>query len=298
MFRYGIRLMNTPSCIERNNRSPKLTAGREEMAMLGSFSSAQQKKNVSGGDRDVTEFLCPVCLEIFDSPVTTHCGHTFCQSCLQACLRPQKPVCAVCRAALGHWAKATDLDALIHTSVAACKGCGAQVGLSQMRSHTAACSKYQEYIEEGVRTTAQTQPNIIGSVPNPFTFCLYCNCPPLSPALCPTPSPSPAPTVTVPPSVSSPLPNRFTFSCPYCNCQNLDQDGLVEHCTSQHARDTRHVVCPICASMPWGDPNYRSADFFQHLKIRHTFSYDTFVDYSTDEHTMIQEALQRSLMEN
>lgn len=40
----------------------------------------------------------------------------------------------------------------------------------------------------------------------------------------------------------SPVPNRYTFTCPYCNCQNLDQDGLVEHCTSQHARDTRQVV--------------------------------------------------------
>lgn len=42
----------------------------------------------------------------------------------------------------------------------------------------------------------------------------------------------------------SPVPNRYTFTCPYCNCQNLDQDGLVEHCTSQHARDARQVVRP------------------------------------------------------
>uniref|UniRef100_A0AAV2LXB2 RING-type E3 ubiquitin transferase n=1 Tax=Knipowitschia caucasica TaxID=637954 RepID=A0AAV2LXB2_KNICA len=182
---------------------------------------------------------------------------SFCQSCLQECLRPQKPVCAVCRAAVGHCTKAVEIEAQIQSSAAACKGCGTRVGLSQMRAHTATCSKFQEYIEEGVRTTAKTQPAII-----------------------------------------SPVPNRFTFTCPYCNCPNLDQDGLVEHCTSQHSRDTRQVVCPICASMPWGDPNYRSADFLQHLKIRHTFSYDTFVDYATDEHTMIQEALQRSLLDH
>lgn len=40
----------------------------------------------------------------------------------------------------------------------------------------------------------------------------------------------------------SSVPNRYTFTCPYCNCQNFDQDGLVEHCTSIHARDTRQVV--------------------------------------------------------
>uniref|UniRef100_H3DKH9 RING-type E3 ubiquitin transferase n=1 Tax=Tetraodon nigroviridis TaxID=99883 RepID=H3DKH9_TETNG len=228
----------------------------KEMAMLGGFSAAQHKKAASDGSSDVSEFVCPVCLEIFESPVTTQCGHTFCQGCLQECLRPHKPVCAVCRTGLGQWTKAAKLEALIQSSVASCKGCGTQVGLSQMRSHTASCSKYQEYIEEGVRTSAQNQPAIISSVPN-----------------------------------------RYTFTCPYCNCPNFDQDGLVEHCTSLHARDARQVVCPICASMPWGDPEYRSADF-QHLKIRHTFSYDTFVDYSADEHTMIQEALQRSLVDN
>nr|XP_057908273.1 E3 ubiquitin-protein ligase RNF114 isoform X2 [Doryrhamphus excisus] len=131
------------------------------MAMLGGFSSTQDKKNISDTNSDVSEFLCPVCLEIFDSPVTTQCGHTFCQNCLQECLRPQKPVCAVCRASLGHCTKAVELEALIQSSVAACKGCGTQVGLSQMRGHTAACLKYQEYIEEGVRTTAQSQPAII-----------------------------------------------------------------------------------------------------------------------------------------
>ncbi|XP_062396681.1 E3 ubiquitin-protein ligase RNF114 [Sardina pilchardus] len=227
------------------------------MAMLGSLGAAQKKTNALAGDRDLTEFVCPVCLEIFDSPVITQCGHTFCQGCLQECLRPQKPVCAVCRSGLENWTRANDLDAAIHTSVGACKGCGTEVPLFQMRSHTSTCSKYQEYIEEGVRSSAQTQPTVI-----------------------------------------SPVPNRYTFACPYCNSPNLDQDGLVEHCTAHHARDPRQVVCPICASMPWGDPNYRSADFLQHLRIRHTFSYDTFVDYSTDESAMIQEALQRSLMDH
>lgn len=49
-------------------------------------------------------------------------------------MRPQKPVCAVCRAGLGHWIKAVELEALIQSSVASCKGCGVEVRVSHIMS--------------------------------------------------------------------------------------------------------------------------------------------------------------------
>lgn len=57
-------------------RAEDNTHREEDMAMLGSLGAAQKKTNALAGDRDLTEFVCPVCLEIFDSPVITQCGHT------------------------------------------------------------------------------------------------------------------------------------------------------------------------------------------------------------------------------
>ncbi|XP_044296238.1 E3 ubiquitin-protein ligase RNF114 [Varanus komodoensis] len=202
----------------------------------------------------LSRFTCPVCLEVFENPVRAPCGHVFCTLCIQECLKPKKPVCGVCRRTLSHGSRDLDLEKQIEMTETTCNGCNKKMYLSKLRSHAASCSKYQNYIMEGVRAVTKDPPQDTRSIPN-----------------------------------------RFTFPCPYCNERNLDQEGLVEHCRKYHSMDAKRVVCPICASMPWGDPNYRSANFMEHLQRRHQFSYDTFVDYDADEDDMMAQVLLRSL---
>ncbi|NXT51172.1 RN114 ligase, partial [Pluvianellus socialis] len=180
----------------------------------------------------------------------------FCTHCLQECLKPKKPVCGVCRSNLSPGSRALDLEKQIEMTETTCNGCNKKMYLSKMRSHAASCSKYQNYIMEGVKAVTKEP------LHNTRNF-----------------------------------PNRFTFPCPYCSEKNFDQEGLVEHCKTLHSMDAKQVVCPICASMPWGDPNYRSANFMEHLQRRHRFSYDTFVvcDYDADEDDMMAQVLMRSL---
>ncbi|XP_004636166.1 E3 ubiquitin-protein ligase RNF114 [Octodon degus] len=160
----------------------------------------------------LARFTCPVCLEVYEKPVQVPCGHVFCSACLQECLKPKKPVCGVCRSALAPGVRAVELERQIESTETSCHGCRKNFFLSKIRAHVATCSKYQNYIMEGVKATTKD-------------------------------------------------------------------------------------VCPICASMPWGDPNYRSANFIEHIQRRHQFSYDTFVDYEADEEDMVNQVLQRSIID-
>ncbi|XP_075032564.1 E3 ubiquitin-protein ligase RNF114 [Mixophyes fleayi] len=219
----------------------------------------QRRQKSSGGSRDtdsMDRFMCPICLELFQDPFQVVCGHIFCSPCLHQCMKQKNPTCAVCRSILSPDRKASELEKQMKDFRAACKGCNSQMALSNMRAHSATCSKYESYVMEGIKSVTKESKH------------------------------------------TRDVPNRFTFVCPYCREQNLDQEGLVDHCKKYHFTDSTPVVCPICASMPWGDPGYRSANFMEHIHRRHKFSYDTFVDYNADEDAMMREALVRSLMDN
>ena len=60
----------------------------------------------------------------------------------------------------------------------------------------------------------------------------------------------------------------------------------------------RPAVCPICASMPWGDSSYRSANLLQHVQMRHQFDYDTTTSFGQSEEDVLAEVLTRSLEES
>ncbi|XP_060091058.1 E3 ubiquitin-protein ligase RNF114-like [Heteronotia binoei] len=225
--------------------------------MVLAEASARFPKGAPATERldPLSRFTCPVCLEVYENPVRVPCGHVFCMLCIQECLKPKKPVCGVCRSTLSNGSRALDLEKQIEITEITCNGCSKK-------------KMYLSKLHSHVASSLKYQNYIMEGVR--------------------------AVTKDSPQNTRS-VPNRFTFPCPYCSERKLDQEGLVEHCRKYHSLDTKRVVCPICASMPWGDPSYRSANFMEHLQRRHQFSYDTFVDYDADEDDMIAQVTLRSL---
>lgn len=68
-------------------------------------------------------------------------------------------------------------------------------------------------------------------------------------------------------AMSSDQPQAFT--CPYCGKMGYTDATLQEHVASDHVEAAQEVVCPICASLPGGDPNYVTDDFSEHLSLQH-----------------------------
>lgn len=60
-----------------------------------------------------------------------------------------------------------------------------------------------------------------------------------------------------------------SFTCPYCCKMGYTDATLHEHVTAEHTDVSLEVVCPICASLPGGEPNHVTDDFASHLALEH-----------------------------
>ncbi|XP_006899620.1 PREDICTED: E3 ubiquitin-protein ligase RNF138 isoform X2 [Elephantulus edwardii] len=89
-----------------------------------------------------------------------------------------------------------------------------------------------------------------------------------------------------------------TFKCPLCQESNFTRQRLLDHCNTNHLFQIVPVTCPICVSLPWGDPSQITRNFVSHLNQRHQFDYGEFVNLQLDEETQYQTAVEESFQVN
>ncbi|EAX01283.1 ring finger protein 138, isoform CRA_d, partial [Homo sapiens] len=72
--------------------------------------------------------------------------------------------------------------------------------------------------------------------------------------------------------------------------------GGAQNARADHGLSAR--TCPICVSLPWGDPSQITRNFVSHLNQRHQFDYGEFVNLQLDEETQYQTAVEESFQVN
>ncbi|XP_063781056.1 E3 ubiquitin-protein ligase RNF138 isoform X2 [Pseudophryne corroboree] len=191
--------------------------------------------------REMQDFNCPVCQEIFQTPVRTQsCQHLFCRKCFLMAVKASGAHCPLCRGAISRWERATptrasDIELEMRSRSMECLYCGKQVKLSYMRLHYKSCKRYQE--EFG--TTSKY--------------------------------------AKVQSSTYTTKPLEATYNCPLCPQQTLTRRALLDHCNFMHYFEVVKAVCPICTFLPWGDPIQATGNIVGHLNARHQFSYEDFM---------------------
>jgi E3 ubiquitin-protein ligase RNF138 len=149
-----------------------------------------------------------------------------------------------------------------------------------MRQHYKTCEKYQD--EFGVSTSVssfQQSPNSVGNSNNE------------------APASANAEVLQEEEENASP-PDEPTFDCPLCEEVTMSRQRLLDHCNSSHRGRVVSVTCPICLSLPWGDPPQLTRNFVSHLNQRHQFDYGDFVNLQLDEETQFQIAIEESFHVN
>ncbi|XP_072567817.1 uncharacterized protein [Paramormyrops kingsleyae] len=220
------------------------------------------------------QFDCPICQDVLKNPIRTRaCQHVFCKSCFVAAVRVRGPTCPMCRGPVSEDEKrASYVQKKMRETRGSCRACGALHFLSRMRTHYKYCQKYKDEYGPPVQPCIITRNQ--AQVPPAYR----------APALVATDQ--------TPSIGGSP---QAAYSCPYCPQQGFHDMALVRHCLDTHALEHSLVVCPICACTSWGDRSYCSRNFIGHLRARHRFSYDIYMNVHEDEDAEVRRATQLSL---
>ncbi|XP_055272992.1 E3 ubiquitin-protein ligase RNF138 isoform X2 [Moschus berezovskii] len=256
-------------CCRRHRLHPSSPTMAEELSAATSYTE--------------DDFYCPVCQEVLKTPVrTAACQHVFCRKCFLTAMRESGIHCPLCRGNVTRRERACperalDLENIMRKFSGSCRCCAKQIKFYRMRHHYKSCKKYQD--EYGVSSSIIPNFQISqDSVGNRSETSASDN------------------TETYQENTSSS--GHPTFKCPLCQESNFTRQRLLDHCNSNHLFQIVPVTCPICVSLPWGDPSQVTRNFVSHLNQRHQFDYGEFVNLQLDEETQYQTAVEESFQVN
>ncbi|XP_056679826.1 E3 ubiquitin-protein ligase RNF138 isoform X1 [Monodelphis domestica] len=230
------------------------------------------------------DFYCPVCQEVFKTPVrTAACQHVFCRKCFLTAMRESGIHCPLCRGNVTRRERACperalDIENVMRKFSGSCRCCAKQIKFYRMRHHYKSCKKYQdEYGVSSIIPNFQISQDSVGNSNRSETS-------------------TSDNTETYQGDASST--GHPTFKCPLCQEANFTRQRLLDHCNNSHLFQIVPVTCPICVSLPWGDPSQITRNFVSHLNQRHQFDYGEFVNLQLDEETQYQTAVEESYQVN
>ncbi|XP_065065215.1 E3 ubiquitin-protein ligase RNF114-like [Rhopilema esculentum] len=220
-----------------------------------------------------SDFLCSICREILKSPYKLPCSHIFCHDCISM---SSQDSCPYCRQNFNpmQMRRAIEVEQKIKTESAKCEFCEEKILLRHMQHHLDDCG--DSILAQKLDNALQMKGSKDVERANPSSE--------LGMATGRSQS-NQGQLKTVP----------ALFDCPCCSVRRLDRESLLEHVLAQHRTGILQVVCPICASMPWGDRNYKSVNFLAHINLRHQFDYDRFVDMNQNEDELLKNVIYQSM---
>ncbi|XP_078249818.1 E3 ubiquitin-protein ligase RNF138 isoform X2 [Pogona vitticeps] len=233
------------------------------------------------------DYYCPVCQDVFKTPVRISvCQHVFCRKCFLMAMKEGGTHCPLCRGIVTRKEKARpsralDVENNMKKLVGSCRCCDKQIRFSRMRHHYKSCKKYQD--EYGVLSVIPNLEISQDSSGNSFRSDSS------------TSEIGENSNLHVPEEAASGQP---TYKCPLCEESNFTRQSLLDHCNDRHLYQIDPVICPICMSFPWGDPNWVTRDLAAHLNQRHQLDYEDFMNLQLDEETLFQNAVEESCQVN